>query len=102
MEPNQKSDPWEQQGTESVPGQPGMPDWTMLSPFGVVVFGAGKQPVVRLLTLQGALANGIDLVTFNPWPTISAVARAALTAVGALARRCFGVTPWGPFTGQQP
>lgn len=82
MEPNQNSDPWEQQGIESVTGQPGVPDWTMLSPFGVVAFGAGRQPVERLLALQGAIARGIDLVTSIPWPAISAVAKTALTAVG--------------------
>jgi hypothetical protein len=88
MEPNQNRDPWEQQGTESVTGRSGVPDWTILSPFGVAVFGAGKQPVERLLALQGALANGIDLVAFDPWPAISAAGRTGLAALGALARWC--------------
>ena len=85
MEPNQNRDPWEQQGAESMTGQPRMPDWTMLSPFGVAVFGAGKQPVERLLALQGALANGIDLVAFDPWPAISAAGRTGLAALSILA-----------------
>ena len=82
MEPNQNRDPWEQQGIECVTGQPIIPDWIALSPFGVVAFGAGRQPVQRLLALQGAVAKGIDLVTSIPWPAISTAGRTALMAGG--------------------
>jgi hypothetical protein len=102
MEPNQNGDPWEQHGIESRTGQPGVPDWTMLSPFGVVAFGAGSQPVERLLALQGAIARGVDFITSTPWPAISAAGITALTLGRRFAGRCLGASPSKPFTGQHP
>lgn len=100
MEPNQNRDPWEQD-FESLIARPGLPVWTILSPFGVVAFGARKQPVERLLALQGAIARGVDFIT-TPWPAIPAAGRTALTLARDLARRCLGGSPSKPFTGQQP
>ena len=102
MEPNQNSDPWERQGIESVTGQPGISDWTRLSAFSVVVFGAGRQPVERLLALQGAIARGVDFINSVPWPAISAAGRTALTLARDFARRRLGVSPSKPFPGQHP
>ena len=102
MEPNENRDPWERQGIESVTGQPGVPDWTKLSPIGVVAFGAGRQPVERLLALQGAIARGVDFIASTPWPAISAAGRTAVTLARDFARRCLGVSASKPFTGQHP
>jgi len=102
MESNENRDAWEQQGIECVAGRPVVPDWIVLSPFGVVAFGAGRQPVERLLALQGAIARGVSFMTFTPWPAISAAGRTALTLARDIARRCLGVSPSNPFTGQHP
>lgn len=102
MEPNENSDPWEQQSIEGVTGQPRVPDWTMLSPFGVVTFGAGRQPVERLLALQGVIARGVDFITSTPWPAISAAGTTGLTIARDIARRCLAVWPSKPFTDQLP
>lgn len=86
-------DPWEQQGIESVTGQIGVPDWTALSPFGVVALGPAKQPVQRMMALQGALARGIDLITPIQWPPAISVAglrKLWLVSAKAGARRGFG------------
>lgn len=88
MQPDQNRDPWERRGIERESGQPGVPDWTMLSPFGVVAFGAGRRPVERLLALQGAIARGVDLITSTSVLGISAIGRTALKAVGVVARWC--------------
>ena len=98
MEPNQNRDPWEQRSMEEVIGTP---RWTMLSPWDVVALGPGRA-VGRLLSLQGTIAKGVDVVTSIPWPVIWAAGRTALTAALAFARRCLRVAPLGPSTGQQP
>lgn len=85
MQPDENRDPWERRGIESETGQPGVPDWTMLSPFGVVAFGGGGRPVERLLALQGAIARGVEFVSSNPRPAISAAGR---RGIGVLARWC--------------
>lgn len=66
MQPDHNRDPWEHRDNESTAGQHGVPEWTALLPMGVVAFGAGKQPVERLLALQGALARGVGLIVSIP------------------------------------
>jgi hypothetical protein len=96
MQPDPNRDPWEQRGIESVTGQFGVPDWTALSPFGVAALGPARQPVQKMMALQGALARGIDLITSIQWPPAISVAglrRTWLVAAGTCARRGFRVSP---------
>lgn len=105
MQPDQNRDPWERRGIEGVTGQPGVPDWTTLTPFGVAAFGTGTQQVQRMLELQGALARGVDLIAAIRRPTARSVAALGgtwLASAGALARRCLGLSPSDRLTGQHP
>lgn len=95
MQPIPNRDPWEQSGIEGVTSQPGVPDWTALSPFSVVALGPARQPVQRMTALQGALARGIDLITSIRWPAAVSVAglrRMWLVSARTSARRGFRVS----------
>jgi hypothetical protein len=91
MQPISNRDPWEQRGIESVTGQIGVPDWTALSPFGVMALGPARQPIQRMMALQGALARGIDLITSIQWqPAISFAGLRKLWLVSAKACGLWG------------
>jgi hypothetical protein len=100
MQPVPNRDPWEQRGIESVTGQFGVPDWTALSPFGVAALGPARQPVQKMMALQGALARGIDLIT-SIWSAKNVAGRGRNLRAPGLPCVAFdnisGANPYGPW-----
>lgn len=106
MEHQQNRDPWERRGIEGVTGQPGVPDWTVLSPY-AAVFRQMDQPIQGLTPLQWYLTRAAYLLLSIQWqrPAFAADLYSRLISVtlwlrqqaNALSsRQTHGPTPMSP------